>query len=195
MLNIIAQILSNPLELTTALDQVCAQISNDYRDGIRRGILYDELGQYLNLIAQRGMSEKLQTDMRQLGLDDPLTRSIVEGTILALDDAVAYDGGGLAGPRSDGYRDHNRADSDGRTIGGRSRRGYQVQDAVPTKADVDLLQNIGRQIGKAMQNAKLYHEMQKRVEELDGLAQLSAACTASSTRSNLPRSPSLGQPS
>ena len=44
---------------------------------------------------------------------------------------------------------------------------------------VDLLMSIGEQVGMAIENARLYEQTQRRVQELDGLAQLAAACAAS----------------
>ena len=44
---------------------------------------------------------------------------------------------------------------------------------------VDLLMSIGEQVGMAIENARLYEQTQQRVQELDGLAQLTAACAAS----------------
>lgn len=178
-LNAIAEILSNPLELNAALDQVCAQIVSI--TGLESAGIYfaDESHQYLNLVAHRGMSERLVAEMGHPGLDDQLTRSIAEGAILALDDATAYPGIGLAGPRSEGYHALIAVpillgEQSIGILGAGSKIKTQYE-----RADVDLLRNIGRQIGKAYENAKLYKEMQKRVEELDGLAKLSAACAAS----------------
>jgi PAS domain S-box-containing protein len=178
-LNAIAEILSNPLELNAALDQVCAQIVSI--TGMETAAIYfvDESRQFLNIVAQRGMSEKLIVEMGHLGLDDQLTRSIAEGMTLALDDATAYLGSGLAGPRSEGYHALIIAPI---LVGEKSIGILGAGSKIKTqyeRSDVDLLLNIGRQIGKAYENAKLYKEMQKRVEELDGLAKLSAACAAS----------------
>ncbi len=57
-------------------------------------------------------------------------------------------------------------------MGSRTRVHYEP-------SDVALLLNIGQRIGMALENADLYAHMQQRVDELDGLAQFSAACASS----------------
>lgn len=178
-LNAIAQILSNPLELTAALDQVCAQIT--LLTGMESAAVYlvDERREYLHLVAQRGVPEAVARRMQRLGLDDPLTFSLFSGAPLTFDDVTQYPGEDLEGPRLGGYRALiavpilQRAQSVGIVgVGSLVKSHYD-------RSDLDLMWTIGRQIGKAYENAKLYQEMQKRVQELDGLAQLSAACIAS----------------
>ena len=179
-LNAIAGILSQPLDITNSLDLVCEQITSI--TGMEGVGLYltDETQSGLNLLASRGLSENLLSQGRRLGLDDLITRRIaVEGQNFAIDDMMLYTEPNLAGPRQDGYHAgiavpilKQGAPIGGIFVGTRNKREYE-------RTDIELLLNVGKQIGQAVENANLYNQMQRRVRELDGLAQLSAACAAS----------------
>lgn len=184
-LNAIAGILSNPLELIPALEQVCTQIATITGMETAGIYLVDERREFLNLVAQRGGNSELLAQMQRLGLDDPVTLALFNGETLAFDDASLYTGQGLAGPRAGGYHAIigvpilQRDQSVGVIgVGSRLKTKYE-------SSDIDLLWNIGRQIGKALDNHNLYKEMQKRMNELEGLAQLSAACASSLDPSEL----------
>lgn len=176
VLNKIAEILANPLEVERVLDQICEQIT--FITNMESVALYvtDEKQEVLNLTAYRGISENLLSGVRQLGLDDPITRSIaVDGQVIALDDVSFYPGDGFAGPRLEGYHAgicapiKKRAKSLGALfIGSKARTQFKP-------SDVDLIANIAAQIGGALENVELYAQMTRRVRELEGLAQLSAA--------------------
>ncbi len=179
-LNAISEILSHPFEIAPALDQVCEQISSI--TGMEAVTLHlrDESAPRLNLAACRGIPHALLVDIQQLGLDDPVTRMIaVNGEPLALDDMMAAELPGLAGPRAFGYRAGigvpikvRQQPMGALFIGSQTRLSYG-------RSDVALLTNIAQRIGMALENAHLYAQMQRRVRELDGLARLSAACTSS----------------
>ncbi len=179
-LNAIANILRSPLEIAQSMDQVCEQIATI--TGMESVTLHlrDEAQPYLNLAACRGLTDALCRQVSRLGLDDPVTRSIaMEGQTIALNDLIDYTGVGFAGPRVEGYHAGIGVPilQRGRPIGiifvgSKTRTSYEP-------SDVALLLNIGSQIGNALENARLYAQMERRVQELDGLAQLSAACVAS----------------
>lgn len=179
-LNTIANILSHPLEITQALEQVCEQIASlTGMDAVGLYVL-DETEQSLHLLAQRGLSAELVEQTRQLGLDDPAIATIVrEGKAIALNDLSDFPvATSLSGPRAEGYRAgigvplqrHERLIG-ALYVGSKITRGY-------TQADVDLIQNIAHQISIALENAELYAQMRQRVFELEGLTQLSALCAA-----------------
>jgi PAS domain S-box-containing protein len=178
-LNRIAEILSHPLELERSLHQVCEQIvSITGMEGVAIAML-DESRQFLYPVAHYGVSEHLMRQAQRLGMDDPLTRSIVEGDGLAVNDMRFFNEPGFDGPRAEGYR---------AGIGMPIRKkgvpagvifvGSKVQKEY-APSDIDLLRTISNQIAVALENSELYVQMQRRVDELDGLAQLSAACTTS----------------
>ncbi|MCL4394835.1 MAG: GAF domain-containing protein, partial [Chloroflexi bacterium] len=179
-LNAIAAILSHPLELEQSFDQVCEQIVSITGMDSAALCLVDPSQTALCLVANRGVSEDLLNQVRRMGLDDPITRRIaVEGQVVAIDDVALYEEAGFAGPRAEGYHTgicmpvkKKGAVIGAVFVGSKSQTAYE-------QSDVDLLQNIGNQVGTALENAELYTQMQRRVEELDGLAQLSAACSAS----------------
>ncbi len=179
-LNAIAQILSHPLEFNTSLENVCNQIT--CITGMETVALHliNPAEQCLEICAYQGVDSALLGQIQRLGLDDPITRRIVvESKPIALDDLALSNLPGLAGPRAEQYHAGLgvpilRGDVTIGAIfaGSRTRRSYG-------KSDVTLLLNIGKQIGVALENAELYKQMQQRVNELDGLAQLSAACASS----------------
>ncbi len=178
-LNAIGSILSHPLELERALDQVCEQIVSIIGMDSVSLYLVDGTRQYLDLLAWRGIGEDLLGQIRRLGLDDPVTRQIAaEGNFFALDDVAAYAGTSGAGPRAAGYhagigvpiRRHNEPIG-AIFVGSKTKMRYE-------QSDVDLLINIGGQIAVALENRDLYTAMQERVAELDGLAQFSAVCAS-----------------
>jgi PAS domain S-box-containing protein len=176
-LNAIADILSNPLHLAHALDHVCEQIVSITGMESAAICLIDESQQYVDIVAHRGISPELYQEIRHLGLDDPITRYVAkEGNVFAIDDLTTYQGNGIAGPRAAGYRAGIAVPIFKRNtpvgflqVGSKVRTQYD-------QADVNLLLNVGRQIGKALEVAELYAQMQQRLKELEGLAQLSAAC-------------------
>ncbi len=176
MLNKIAEILANPLEVERVLDQICEQITSITNMESVALYVTDEQQEFLNLAAYRGISENLLSVVRQLGLDDPITRSIaVDGQVIALDDVSFFPGDGFAGPRLEGYHAgicapiKKRDKSLGALfIGSKARTQFKP-------SDVDLIANIAAQIGGALENVELYAQMTRRVRELEGLAQLSAA--------------------
>lgn len=177
-LNTIATILDHPLEILPSLDQVCEQIvSITGMDTVGLYVL-DETRQWLNLLAERGLSPHLRAQAQQLGVDDPAVSIIVrEGKPLALNEVSDFPvASSFRGPRAEGYHAGigvplRRRDAviGALYIGSKTVRRYQ-------QSDVDLVQNIANQIGVALENADLYAQMRQRVSELDGLAQLSAAC-------------------
>ena len=178
-LNNIALILSRPLELGQSLDQVCEQIvSITGMDSAAVGF-NDEPQQFLNIVAQRGVSASLLSQAQRVGLDDPLTRRIaVEGQVFAVNDVAFFGEPGFAGPRAEGYHagicmpiKKKETPVGAIFVGSKVRTSYD-------QADVDLLQNISNQIGVALENVQLYSQMQERVSELNGLAELSAACVS-----------------
>ncbi len=179
-LNQIANILSHPFELEQSLNRICEQIVSITGMDSAAICLIDESQQFLNLAAHRGISDNLLSQVQRLGLDDPLTRRIaVDGQAFAIDDVAMYGEPGFAGPRADGYRSgicvplRKQGFPVGAIfVGSKIRAGYDP-------SDVELLQNIGNQIGVALENDDLWAQMQRRVRELEGLAQLSAACTTS----------------
>ena len=179
-LNSIAGILSQPLDIPFSLDLVCEQITSiTGMEGV--GIyLMDESHSHLDLLSSRGLSENLLNQAQRLGLDDLITRRVaVEGQNFAIDDMMLYTEPSLAGPRQEGYHAGIAVPIlklgipiGGIFVGTRNKSEYE-------RSDIDLLLNVGKQIGQAVENANLYNQMQRRVRELDGLAQLSAACAAS----------------
>lgn len=179
-LNRIAEILSDPLSLDQSLNQVCEQIVTIMNLDAVALCLIDEKREFLNLAAERGLNEVFVSQVRRLGLDDPATRRIaIEGQILCVDDAAALQVPGFAGPKAEGFHAgigmpiKRKGESIGAIFVG-SRTLTRLEPS-----SVDLLQNISLQIGVALENQRLYKEMQRRVDELVGLAQLSEACTAS----------------
>ena len=178
-LNAIANILSSPLEIAQSMDRVCEQIATIIGMETVTIHLMDKSGQCLNLVACRGMSDTLRQQVIQLGLDDPAARGVaVEGQSVAFNDVTAYTGVGFAGPRAEGYHAGIGVPilQRGRPVGSLFV-GSQTQTHYEP-SDIALLLNIGSQIGVALENVRLYTQMQQRVHELDGLAQLSAACAA-----------------
>ena len=176
-LNRIAEILNHPLELEHSLNQVCKQIVSITGMEGTAIVMVDEAYQFLHLVAHHGMSDSLINQAQQLGLDDPLTRSIFEGDGLAIDDVMLFDQPGFEGPRMEGYHagicmpiKKDRVSVGVLFVGSKVRTKYEP-------SDVALLRNISSQIAVALENSDLYRQMQRRVEELDGLARLSAACT------------------
>ncbi len=179
-LNAVADILSHPLELTPALDRICEQIASI--TGMEGAALYlnDESNHVSRLVANRGLPAELLDQVCTLGMDDPVTfRIAVQGEPIAVDDVALYPFPGFAGPRAVGIHAaigvpiKQRGTAVGAIfVGSRTRVHYEP-------SDVALLLNIGQRIGMALENADLYAHMQRRVEELDGLAQLSAACASS----------------
>ncbi len=142
--------------------------------------LNDASRQFLNLVAYRGLSDNLLSQVRQLGLDDPLTRSIaIEGRMIAVDDVAFYNEPGFAGPRAEGYHAgicmpiRMKGNPVGALfVGSKIKTRYNQED-------IGLLDNVCNQIGVALENSDLFTQMQRRVKELDGLAKLSAAGAAS----------------
>ena len=178
-LNKVAGILSHPLEFEQSLSQVCEHIGSiTGMEGVAI-VMLDASRRFLYPVAHRGVSENLLSQAQRLGLDDPLTRRIVEGDGLAIDDVTVFEEAGLAGPRAEGYRSgicmpikKNGTPVGVLFVGSKSRTKYEP-------SDVDLLRTISSQIAVALENSDLYAQMQRRMKELDGLAQLSAACTTS----------------
>ncbi len=179
-LNAIADILSHPLELTPALDQICEQIASITGMGAVALYLVEESKHSLRLLTHCGLPMDLMDQVRHIGLDDPATFHIaVAGESIALDDVSQYPSPALAGPREAGIHAgigvpiKQRGKPVGAIfVGSRTRVHYE-------QSDVALLLNIGQRIGMALENADLYTHMQWRMDELDGLAQLSAACASS----------------
>ncbi|HEX9076575.1 MAG TPA: PAS domain S-box protein, partial [Anaerolineae bacterium] len=179
-LNSIGTILSHPLEIMSALDQVCEQIT--YITGMEGAAIYlsDPSGQALVLAASRGIDDWLVQEAGRLGLDDGVTRRIaIDGETIALDDVTMLQEEGFAGPRAAGYhagigvpvKMQDKAVG-AIFVGSKTRFKYE-------KSDVALLLNVGLRVGMALENRDLYMEMQRRVDELSGLAELSAASTLS----------------
>jgi PAS domain S-box-containing protein len=170
--------LSNPRDFSHALNQVCEQITSI--TGMESAVIYlmDDSKQFLDIVAHRGISDNLYQQMRRIGLDDPITRYIaVEGNTFATDDLSTYEGDGIAGPRSEGYRAGIAVPLFMRDVPvGIIEAGSQVHTKYD-EADIALLVTIGRQIGKALENAELYNKMQQRMRELEGIAKLGAACS------------------
>jgi PAS domain S-box-containing protein len=176
-LNEIAKVLSRPLELEHSLDQVCKEIVSITGMEGAAIVLMDESKQFLYPIAHHGVSDNLIRQTQRLGLDNLLIRSIVEGDGLAIDDVMLFDEPDFEGPRAEGYRagicmpiKMKGTPVGVLFVGSKVKEKYEP-------SDLDLLRNISSQIAVALENANLYTQMQRRVEELDGLAQLSAACT------------------
>ena len=178
-LNQIAEILSHSLASDHALHEVCEQITTI--TGLETAVidLLDESRQELRIAGWHGLSGEMIRVSQHLGLDDAVTRQIaIDGQVIALDDLQNYPGEGFAGPRAEGYRAGiavpiRRGDTPLGIliVGSKSKTAYE-------RSDVDLLCNIANQIGGALENVELLAQMQLRIAELDGLAQLSAACAS-----------------
>jgi PAS domain S-box-containing protein len=179
VLNRIAGILSHPLELDRALDQVCEQLTSI--TGMETAVIFLLNGskQYMDIVAHRGVSDSLFEQARRVGLDDPMARRVaLDGGLIAFNDVMLeYTGESFAGPRAEGYHAgigvqilKRGAPIGVIFVGSKIKTSYE-------KADVNLLRNVASQIGVAIENADLFAQMQRRVRELDGLAQLSAAST------------------
>lgn len=177
-LNTIAGILNHPLEIARSLDQVCEQIVSI--TGMESVAMYllNEAAQRIDLLAQRGLSSQLLAQGHRLGLDDLAVSTIInDGKIIALDEVVEFpDATSFAGPRAEGYHAgigvpilRRGVPAGAIYVGSKVKTRYE-------QSDVALLQNIANQIGVALENADLYTQMQRRMAELEGLAQLSAAC-------------------
>ncbi len=179
VLNAIADILSHPLKIPHVLDQVCEKIALITCMETVGLYLADEAQQHLHLLAHQGISDNLLAQVRRLGLDDPtLHRIAVEGNPIALDDLATAAEPGLVGPRAEGYRagigvpiQRHGVSIGAIVVGSKTQTRYD-------QADVGLLLSIGSQVGVALENAELYAQMQRRVNELNGLAEMSAACVA-----------------
>ncbi len=179
-LNAVADILGHPLETTPALEQICTEISSI--TGMENVALYlvEASTHSLRLAASCGTPPELIDQMRTLALDDPVTHHVaIEGESIALDDVSLYPSPALVGPRATGIHAGIGVPIKARGkpvgaifVGSRTRVHYE-------QSDVALLLNIGQRIGMALENADLYTHMQQRMHELDGLAQLSAACASS----------------
>ncbi len=179
-LNRIADIFSRPLEITRALDQVCEQIAS--LTGMEAVVLFGhkEGRSTLNLLAHYGVGEEILQQLHQFHLEHRVIHQVlVERVPFLLDDGGPGPGLEVQAAHMAGYRAGIAVpvESHGVSIGAllvasRSRTRYEP-------SDVALLVNIGQRIGMAMENAELYAQMQRRVEELDGLAQLSAECISS----------------
>jgi len=98
-LNAIANILSSPLEIAQSMDQVCEQISTIIGMETVTIHLMDKSGQFLNLVACRGMSDTLRPTDPSTCLDDLRAGVAVEGQSVAFNDVTAYTGVGLRVPR------------------------------------------------------------------------------------------------
>jgi two-component system phosphate regulon sensor histidine kinase PhoR len=178
-LNKIAEILNHPLELERSLNRVCEQIVSITGMEGTAIVMVDGSRQFLHLVAHYGIADSLISLAQHLGLDDPLTRSIFEGDGLAIDDVMLFDQPGFEGPRAEGYHAGicmpikiERIPIGILFVGSKVRTKYEP-------SDVALLRNISSQIAVALENSNLYNQMQRRMKELDGLAKLSMACTAS----------------
>ncbi len=177
-LNAIADILNNPRDFMHALDQVCEQIVSITGMESAVILLVNQAQQCTEIVAHRGVSQQLYQAGYRVDLNDPVTHYIaVEGNVFAMDDLSTYQGNGLAGPRAEGYRAgigvpiFKRDQPVGIIeVGSKIRVKYD-----PT--DINLLLTIGRQIGKALENAELYAQMERRLKELDGIAKMTAACS------------------
>ncbi len=179
-LNAIASILNHPLEIEHLLNQVCEQITAITDMDTAAIHLLDSSAQHLVLLAHSGVSDTLLPQIQRTGVNDRFVHAIaIEGRALALSDVMMHDGNELAGPRSEGYHAgigvpiFRRGVPIGTIFVGSKRKATYEQ------RDVELLQNIGNQVGVALDNADLYEKMRQRIGELDGLARLSAACTSS----------------
>lgn len=177
-LNAIADILSNPLNFEHALNLVCEQITSITGMESAAILLTDKSNQYVQIAAHRGVSEWLYRQGFRVDLDDPVTHRVaVEGKVFAIDDLSKYQGNDIAGPRAEGYRAGIAVPIFKReTPAGMVEVGSKIRTQYD-QADVDLLLNIGRQIGKALENAELYAQMERRLKELDGIAKMTAACS------------------
>ncbi len=179
-LNAIADILNHPLKLAPALDQVCSQIASiTGMEGVAI-FLIDESTRVLRLLAHCGLTTDVLGRDNTLALDDPAIYHIaVEGESIALDDVSLYPSPATAESKLAGFLGGIGVPitQHGRPVGALfagSRGGVHYDPS-----DVALLLNIGQRIGMALENADLYKHMQRRMFELDGLGQLSAACASS----------------
>jgi PAS domain S-box-containing protein len=179
-LNAIAGILSHPLEVKYALDQVCEQIASvTAMDSVVMGLL-DETRQFLGLVAHRGVSDHYLPLVGRPQLDSPRRRAVlIEGKTFAVHDIASLPEDMPAAIREEGYHatvgvplKKRGVPIGGIFVGSRTKKQY-------TQRDIDLLENISAQVSVALENEDLYAQMQRRIRELDGLAQLSAACAAS----------------
>jgi PAS domain S-box-containing protein len=185
-LNAIGGILSDPLRVDHALDQVCEQIVSIIGMETIAITLHDERQEFLNLVAYRGISENLLPQVRHLGLDDALTRSVaVDGQVIAVSDIVQYVGEGFAGPRQEGYHAgicapilKRGVPSGAIFLGSKIITGY-------APSDVDWLASVGKQVGAALENVELFNRMKAHMRELDGLANLSAALVTVETQDDI----------
>ncbi len=189
VLNSIASILANPMELDRALDQVCQQIITITGMESMGIYLLDDSGQHLKLLAQRGMSQALIDQASILGLDDPpIQKAAVRGEAFAVNELDDFGSPtSFVGPRQEGYHagmaiplERRGAPIGAIFIGSKTKTEF-------ARSDLELIRNIGRQIGIAVENADLYTRMEKRVMELDGLAKLSMACTTTLDPTTLSR--------
>lgn len=179
-LSAIGSILNRPLETEYALDLVCDQIATLLGMESVAVCLVDEARTKMRLVAHHGVEEPLLSAVREVSLEDAAAHSIaIEGKIYAMDDLTTLPLPGFAGPREAGYhagiavpiriRGHGAGAI---FVGSKSRFRYE-------QSDVSLLGNIAERVGMALENAELYLQMQRRLKELDGLAQLSSALIAS----------------
>ncbi|MCL4487227.1 MAG: GAF domain-containing protein [Chloroflexi bacterium] len=178
-LNAVSSILTRPLEIQSALDQICERIAT--LTGMETVTLYviDESRQALVLMAHHGAMPSAIKNMRRLPLGDPfLQRIAVHGETVMLGDLSQVASPILDLARAAGYQAgvgvpiSTRGQPVGAIlIASHTPREYEA-------SDIALLVNIGQRIGLAWENADLYAQMQRRVQELDGLAQLSAACSS-----------------
>jgi len=177
-LNTIAEILSHPLEIETAFDQVCEQVTSVTGMEGAAICFMNETRQSLQLLAHRGIDTELFQQTRRIGLDDPFTQCLmVQGEAIVVNNIAEYPESVLAGPRAAGFCAGIAAPikSQGQPIGA-----LFVGTKLPrtyNTADERLIVNIAHQIAVAATNADLYTQMQRRLQELDGLARFSAACS------------------
>ncbi len=181
VLNEIGKILSQPLEIQSALGQVCEKITSLV--GMESAAVFriDQINQEMRVIADYGISAQLRANMDHVTLSDFAAHMVaVEGKPIALNDALRERPElGLAGPRAEKYRAligvpimRHGAPVGVLGVGSRLTNEYH-------QTDVELLESIGHTIGSALENSDLFAQMQARVEELDGLARLSVELSAS----------------
>lgn len=167
-LNAIAQILSKPLEIETALAQVCQTIAPLLGMETANFFTLDPKKTRAHLIASHGMSQALITRLAVQELAaNPTLGKIALGKSVTLEDPaktphlvnpILFAAGYRAGM---GVPIKQRGHSVGALIvGTRAEMGY-------TQTDINFLENIANQIGVALENAELYRQMQARVEEIE----------------------------